>query len=578
MNNFKILIILPFIYLMLSANSFAASYERKSVSYLDAVLLTDSNIKIQQEELDFLLNEVESKLSLERFDYNPLPDTLIREFLRRAHAAEPLTMEEIDALLKETIVPQVERILQENLEQRAAGLVGNEVKSSWVAEKAKSLGITSVELEKILNSSYIYFPVLSSVKRNEQGKFFRVELIGEVMWYRLVLTGEKPELRLMTSLDKAKMDVSTGIGRSDGDQSFRGRSMSGKHYAFFAAAEVFARNMEVAARELPDFRLAGSVREVGRHSLAFDIGSKEGIHLDDKFFIKQRVEDGTSFGEETVGLVQVTKVGFSGFSERYLTGLKNRGETPPKRELEATEARIVTGSGYDEGMSVIEYPRLGLDVGVGLHSYTITFGKTDTSERHLINKVDQETSNGIGLKLSAHYNTASWSNVSQLYLMLEAGLGVVGVDAYDYFTNEVAAAQYQTIAGGAVKKFSFRRVSIPVKMLIGYQAVDLEGWWSVFENRDGEQLIKVRNSAIGLIVGSGVEVLLTPAASLQLGVEYRLFSRSKTWDVIVNDDFRLPGIGPWVETSGINIGMTFVYSPPRLTFDPANIVKTMMGI
>jgi hypothetical protein len=246
--------------------------------------------------------------------------------------------------------------------------------------------------------------------------------------------------------------------------------------------------------------------------------------------------------------------------------------------LVASEARIVTGTGYDEGMSVVEYPRLGLDVGFGLHSYTITFGNTDTSERHLINKIDEETSNGIGLKLSAHYNTAKWSDISQLYLMLEAGLGWNSIDAYDYFGNEVAAAHYQTIAGGAVKKFSFRRVSIPVKMLIGYQAVDLEGWWSVFENRDGEQLIKVRNSAIGLIVGSGVEVLLTPAASLQLGVEYRLFSRTKAWDLIIGDDFTLMGIGPWVETSGMNIGLTFVYSPPRLSFDPANIVKTMMGI
>ncbi len=577
MNIFKSLLILSIIIITVFTNSVAAPYERKSVSYLDAVLLTDSNIAINRDELDFLLKEVESKLSLERFDYNPLPDTLIQEFLRRAHAAEPLSMEEISALLKETIVPQIEHILQENLEQRAVGLVGSEAKSSWVAEKAKSLGITSVELEKILNSSYIYFPVLSSVKRHEQGRIFRVELVGEVMWYRLYLTADKPELRLMTSLDRSKMDVSTGIGRTDTDQSFRGHSMTGRRYAFYAAAEVFARNMEVAARELPEFRLAGSVREVGRNSVAFDIGTKEGVGLDDKYLIKQTVEDGSSSGEEVVGLVQVTKVGFSGFSERDLARMKYRGEEPPKRETQATEARIVTGTGYDEGMSVVEFPRLGLDVGIGLHSYTITFGATDTL-RHLINKIDEETSNGIGLKLSAHYNTAKWSDISQLYLMLEGGLGVVGIDAYDYFGNGVASATYQTIAGGAVKKFSFRRVSIPIKMLVGMQAVDLEGWWSVFENRDGEQLIKVRNSAIGLIVGSGVEVLLTPAASLQLGVEYRLFSRSKAWDLLIGHDFSLYGIGPWVETSGINIGVTFVYSPPRLTFDPSNIVKTMLGI
>lgn len=578
MNNLKLSLLIPVLLVAFWQNSDAAPYERKSVSYLDAVLLTDSNIKITREELDFLLEEVESKLSLERFDYNPLPDTLVKDFLVKAHAAEPLTMEEISTLLRETIVPRIEQILQENLDQRAAGLVGSDVRSSWVAEKAKSLGITSVELEKILNSSYIYFPVLSSVKRKEQGRLFTVELVGEVMWYRLFLTGEKPELRLMTSLEKSKMDVSTGIGRSDSDQSFRGRSMPGRQYAFFAAAEVFARNMEVAARELPEFKLGGSVREVGRNSLSIDMGTKEGVGLNDKFLIKQKVEDAGQSGEETVGLVQVTKVGFSGYTERYLTQLKNRNETPPGRQIEFTNARIVTGRGYDEGMSVVEFPRLGLDVGIGLHSYTITFGKTDTSDTHLINKVDQESSNGIGLKLSAHYNTAKWSDISQFYLMLEAGLGIVGIDAYDFFGEEVAAANYRTIAGGAVKKFSFRRVSIPIKMLVGYQAVDLEGWWSVIHDRDGAQLIKVRNSAIGLIVGSGVEVLLTPAASLQLGIEYRLFSRTKAWDLIIGDNFNLIGIGPWVETSGLNIGLTYVYSPPRLSFDPTNIVKTMLGI
>ncbi len=577
MKIFKSLLLLSLITITFRSISSAALYERKSVSYLNALLLTDSHIEIGRDELDFLLKEVESKLSLERYDYNPLPDTLLREFLRRAHTEEPLTLTEISSLLGETIVPQIERLLQENLEQRAAGLVSSEAKTSWVAQKAKSLGITAVELEKILNSSYIYFPVLSRIKRKEQGRLFSVELNGTVMWYRLFLTGEKPELRLMTNLERSAMDAATGIGRADAEQSFRGRSMPGRKYAFYAAAEVFARNMEVAARELPDFKLAGTVREVDKNSVAFDIGTKEGVGLDDKFFIKQMVEDGAAFGEETVGLVQVTKVGFSGFSERNLARMKFRGEEPAKREIQATEARIVTGTGYDEGMAVVEYPRLGLDVGIGLHGYTITFGATDTL-RHLINKANDEISNGVGLKLSAHYNTAKWSGVSQLYLMLEAGLGVVGIDAKDYWDNSVAAANYQTIAGGAVKKFNFRRVSIPIKMLVGMQAVDLEGWWSVFENRDGERLIKVRNSAIGLIAGSGVEVLLTPAASLQLGVEYRLFSRSDRWDVIVGDDFRLPERGPWVETSGINIGLTFVYSPPRLTFDPANIVKTALGI
>lgn len=555
-----------------------APYERKSISYLDAVLLTDAGIRISDDELRYLLQSVEKSLSLERFDYNPLPQPLIEEFVKRCRQEQPLSMERITRLMETTIVPKIEQLLQENLEQRAAGLVSEEAKRSWAAEKAKSLGITAVELEKVLNSAYIYFPVLTGIRRSERERRVIVELSGSVIWYRVFLAGVKPDLRLVGGMDDEGPSLSRGFGRTDVNFSYHGDVVSGREYAFLAAVDNFARNMEVAARQLPEFKLAGTVREVGAENISFDIGTKEGIGLDDKFLVTQISEDATGVSEEVVGLVRVSRVGFSGYSERQLNRFKEFGQSATPREPSFSRARPVMGQGFDEGMMAVEYPRLGLDVAIGLHAFPVRFGATDTSETYLINTTKKQTTLGFGFKLAANYNTARWSGISQLYMMLEGGYGVVGVEAKDFLGNAVPVATYQTIGGGLIKKFSFRRVSIPLKAEFGLQAVDLKGWWSLIPDSDNDELIVVRNSAVGVTVGSGFEYVLSPASVLYIALDYRLFSRSKVWDVIVNKDVAIPFWGPWVNGSGVNIGVSIVYSPPKLTFDPLNLVRAAMGI
>jgi len=331
--------------------------------------------------------------------------------------------------------------------------------------------------------------------------------------------------------------------------------------------------MEVSMRELPDFKLAGVVREVGGEKISFDLGSMEGVHLDDRFFITENVQDADGNREERVGLARVTRVGFSGISVRQASD-----SSRVKQTRSFSEARRIMGGGFGEGMRVVEYPRLPLDIGIGLHTFEMTFGTTDPRDANLIETDHDQTVQGIGLKLQALYNTARWSKIPQLFILLEGGLGIVDVDARDFMGYEIPAATYQTISLGVVKRYYYRRISIPLKAEFGLQAVEAKGWWSAIHNRDDEELIRIRNSAVGLTIGSGVEWVMTPAASLQLMIDYRLYSRSRQWDLVVNNDYGVPFTGPSIKASGLNIGVGVIYSPPRLNFDPMNLVKVALGI
>jgi len=562
--------------LLVVANLFAQTgrYERKSISYLNALLLTNGSISLTNDELSHLLETTQTQLSLDRFDYNPLPDTLTATFVRRTRQESNLQLEKIQDLLVESIIPLIDTLLQQHLDQRAAALVSPEERASWAASKAKSLGVTSVQLEKVLNSAYLYFPVLTGIDHFVHGDQVIVEIHGTVLWYRVELSTGKAALRLISGLDK--IQTSRGFGRKDKRLQYQGEMLKGEEYAFYAAADNFARNMEVAMRDLPDFKLAGVVREAGGEKISFDLGSKEGVHLDDRYFITEMVEDENGLREETVGLARVSHVGYSGSSERDEEAQDASKTT--RRSTSYSEARRIIGGGFGEGMRVVEYPRLPLDIGIGLHSFQLTFGQTDPNYNHLINSPSEQQVNGVGLKLAALYNTARWSGIPQFFILLEGGYGIVDFDGTDFMGDAIPVATYQTISLGVVKRYYYRRISIPLKAEFGLQAIEAKGWWSAIHSTDDEELFRIRNSAIGLTIGTGVEWILTPSASLQLAVDYRLYSRSRHWDLVVNNDVAIPFTGPWIKASGLNIGLGVIYSPPRLDFDPMNLVKVALGI
>ena len=138
-------------------------YERKSISYINALWLASPSAKaVDGQQVSFMLDNVKSWIQMERFDFNPLPDKLTAEFVAAANAQPTITVEGLAGLMEQKLVPEITKILSYEMDMRAQNLVGEAARNGFLAQKAKENGITLEQIEKVMNSAYLYLPVLTS--------------------------------------------------------------------------------------------------------------------------------------------------------------------------------------------------------------------------------------------------------------------------------------------------------------------------------------------------------------------------------------------------------------------------------
>jgi hypothetical protein len=69
--------------------------------------------------------------------------------------------------MDEVVVPKVLEIVDLNKELRAQNYTSEAQRNSFYATKAKEFGFTDVELAKIMNSAFIYIPLVSNFSAKE---------------------------------------------------------------------------------------------------------------------------------------------------------------------------------------------------------------------------------------------------------------------------------------------------------------------------------------------------------------------------------------------------------------------------
>jgi hypothetical protein len=536
----------------------STKYERKSISYINALLITDSDYNLNEERSDYFSTKIEDALRMERFDYNPLMGNISNNL--KTHMRSATSLNEMSDLIESNIIDEIESILKDNLEQRAAGYVSSEELSSFAVDKAKTLGITAVEMEKLLNSAYIYFPVMTDYEEtiDDDNGSVTVSIHGSVLWYRVILSGESTHIEL---INENESSFSMGFGSIDDcDNDYEVESAI--TVAFRSAVDNFAKNIIVATRKLSEFKLKSVIKEADFNSVSFNMGTREGIRLNDRFIVSRYVEGEAGITEEKAGFIEVSNVGFNGY------GYNNLLDAP----IELTKARIVRGFQLEEGMSVSEFPRLGLNIGIGMMSYDVEYKKTD-SNRYLINVENSHSKPGFGAKLSLNYNTAPISGISHLYALIEGGFGFVDIDAIGGDGEDVSPGIYQTFSGGMMKKLCFRSLSVPLKAMIGVQILDFEAGWPLFGG-GWVEAVQLRNLNIGFTFGTGVEFALGPASSIAMDIDWRAYTASDSWDLIRTTHLDEDDVdwlndfpGPSVNASGVVIGVSFIYMPPSMPFD-----------
>ncbi len=535
-------LILPFILTLAMGQEL--KYERKSISYVDILLVSNPEVKIEGEQASYLVKKLREYIEMPRFDYNPIPEELVTDFKSELESrGSSISLDEIVELLKEKFVPKIIEILDIEKEIRAQGLLTEAQRNSFIATKAKALGITAEQAMKIMNSAFIYVPVISKYNTYTSLQNYTVELSAGVVWYRVIYSEDgTSDLKLVVKKETRGIGVGT-IGK---EVKHEGKKVDYKEYAFRTAAIALARDIQVAIRDIPEFRLGAQVVEVYSNTVSFPMGKREGIKIDDGFDLIELQENPNG------GLIQ-SKVGFA----RVIQVADNRSN--PNR---FSRARIIIGRGLEPGIYVSERPRLPIDLLVNFKTnpFTVTYTDFWSNEKQV------ETMTGYSIHAELLYNLGRNLDISQLWV--GGGLSIGGGNAENLEIMKIIFGDKPDVSILEYNAVVIKRFYLPFRFsVVGRADFVLE----IVNFSKGDK--ELRHSGLGFALGLGVEYIATPDAILGLGLGYRFFSESEEWERSGSVTI-IPDAG---NHSGTIFSVYLNYSLPKLGFDPIAVLKGAVG-
>jgi hypothetical protein len=535
----------PIILILSSLNLAIAQglkYERKSISYVDILYLSDRDIKIEDEQKKYLLKKLREYIEMQRFDYNQIPEKLVNKFKSALESRGPdVSLDEIVELLRKKFNPAIIKILDIKKEIRAQGLLTEAQRNSFIATKVKALGITAEQALKIMNSAFIYVPVISKYNAYTSKNTYVVQLKAGVIWFRVVYSGKgKSDLKLVVKKETDGEGYST-VGEN---YTYEGQKLDYKEFAFRTAVIALSRDIQVAVRSIPEFRLGAQVKETSLITVSFPMGTREGIKIDDGY-------DLVELRQNQVGEITQHKIGFA----RVIQIADNRSN---RNQL--SKAKIIIGGiGIEPGIYVIERPRLPIDLLVKLKSNPLSI-KTGRKT---------ETMTGYSVSADFFYNLGRNWNISQL--LLGGGISFGSGNAENLDTLKSIFGEKPTVFimdfnFALLKRFYFPLIRIAV---VGRSDLILE--YVGFSRKDGEG---IGNYNLGLAFEIGVEFVATPDFNVGVGIGRRFFLDNKVWGKSEGYSGPFPGA---VNNSGMFFSLNVNYALPKLGFDPIPLMKDIVG-
>jgi hypothetical protein len=561
----------------------AGAYERKSVSYIDALWLMDESVRgLPPQQVREILDAVKRAVFMRRFDYNPIPDSLLRDFAGQANGlrypyvneavataggTDPM-LDSIAAVMERTVVARVLEIVDLNKELRAANLASEQQRNSFIADKAKTMGITMDDIEKVMNSAYIFLPLIRGYTTQLKDSTYTAGLAAGIVWFRISTKGEKARAIPVVK----NITYSSGFSMKDRHYAAGSGMVDYKEFAFLSAVKNAARNLTVATQQIPDFMLSGQVIDKGFMSVGFNLGRREGLSVDDKYQAVEIYEDEN--GNQTAkksGWVMVTHVADSSSKHGY-----------------KSSAQVIGGSRPYVGAVLSEYPRLPLDLLIRGRIFAITVNDTVTELfDHL------KLSNGYGGGLDIQYNLGRLFGLNQFFFGLSGGVGtgvVSGSKSSLYDTIHVldhGPANINWMLNWSaelslIKKFYLGRVAIVLQPQVGYQSLIFQT--DKWPNGNGEDEYYMLTNA-GFVFGAngGLEIALSPAVNLGVGAGYQMYGTSSSWDY----SYKTGSGGSWqkiatvndavVNRTGITVSAYLVWSLPSIAFDPLAALQGVAG-
>lgn len=575
-----------------STSKEAGKYERKSVTFINALWLMDESAhQLTNEQVGTILDKVKKGISMKRFDYNPVPEPFVSDFVTQANACTfsppaPMAMaqpgfsglglgnvpdpmlDSITTIMERTVVPKILEVVDLNKEMRAGNLTSEQQRNSFISDKAKTLGITMEDIDKVMNSAYIFIPLIRRVHEELKDSSYTMSFDAGIIWFRISTKGEKARAIPVVR----KFTYSMGPGRLGKSYISSTGPIDYKEFAFRSAVKNAVRNLIVATQEIPEFRLSGQVLETGFMSVGFDLGKNEGVKLDDKYHIVEFAEEADGkISEKKNGWVMVTSVGDSNSSHGY-----------------KSKAQVIAGSPFT-GAVLSEYPRIPIDIILKGRMFAF---KNDSLNSPIGGPFDSlSMTDAYGFGVDAQYNIGRGMGIPQLFFDIGFGMGfgsasgklnlTVGTAGQPKLTNSGCLA----FEGSFVKKFYIGRLALMLQPTFTYQMV------SVFSDKinDGTDDIYYRaaNSNLGFAANVGLEYALGAAVNFGVGAGYQLLGSNTSWEL----DSKTGSGGSWAKDAtygtvnndiglnytGLTLQVYFTWSVPGLPFDPIDLMRASAG-
>lgn len=446
-----------------------ARYERKSITYLEMLDLAGADDDIYRA----VEREVRGNVELPRFDYND-----VSRF-------RSLTPAEAARLVKD--------YLDKTKLARAKEQADYDV-------RFKDYTITGEDLRRIANSAYLYQPALRSARAHKE-RYVIYQNGRPMVVQRWVARVDVRVTFYSVDFEKGVAKEMAVIGASGSGSSTIGFLGDGgsRDAAIREAAASAGLQLRKDVRGVEAFNLLTPIAAAGANSVSFGLTKKEGLELDQGFYVYEYLTTG---GRERVGYVKVTRVG--------------DGKT--EADSDAQNIYVSNGFTFDEGQLLQEHPQLGIRVQpeFGIQRFSMHVGKDLGME---------ESSSGARAQFSVAYDIAERVGIPEVHAV--ADLHVMASNFLE-----------MGLEFGIDKRFYFRRLALTPGFRLGI----MRNWWSFDPEAKGfdavgnpQDVANLNGQSLGVSPRLGVEVFLTPEWSLTGYAGYRLYT-PQTGEMLTNPD------------------------------------------
>jgi hypothetical protein len=498
-------------------------YVTKTISTIDHVITKNSSVPGIQRLID---KGFDRYIKLARFQYQNLDQTVVKQFIADASATD-LTPSSVAQSMDRTILQAYRTALLAKSKSVAEQNVTDVQRESSGVIKGKESAVTSADVLKAMNTGYIYVPVVTDYKEEVKDNNASAEISGYILWYHLVTdaTGASK-----FALVEEKPETQTGSGSGDIGKSYSllKRSVDGREYARIIAIDNWARNLSLAMRRNPEFQLSGEIKDLSGSEVAANLGTREGVDLDEGFTL-------VDFYEKDNGEIETRTLGFFR-AKSVANNDPGKGGNPQNF---STFANYI-GHGYERGMLLAEHPRMGLDIDIrakylklnipqvstvvnsgllsvanGPLSLSPDVGLFTKNNKHPF-ALSEDAVDAVGLDLNFRYNLARILGIRQLFIAVDLS-GAYPLASYDkdaIGTSSMVPLTYNVYVG-LLKKLWFGRANLNIGAGVGGD------WLYMSRTATYGELESMTIGSLGAKAEIGLEYLATPDFMIGVTVGYK---------------------------------------------------------